>query len=307
VRFRIPAFLTLSLLLASSAFAADAYVLLHQWPVERTTSVFVDAAGDVWTTNAARRRVERWDRYGALRSAWDVPSPGASEAAHPAWLAAVTVGPRGDCYVLDAAAHRVIQLDAAGALVRWWGGLGEGPGQFCFPKSLALDAAGNLLVADGWNARVQVFAPDGAHLPGSGAPADSTAALEHATGIALGDSGLVWVADHAGDRVVAFDAAGRRARAIAHDLDDPSHVAVDAEGRVFVADRTGRRLQAFDRHGALESAWTDARLGWIDGLGVGADGLVSVASGDRVLVFARAGSVVGGRVVGVPGPPEAAR
>jgi DNA-binding beta-propeller fold protein YncE len=38
------------------------------------------------------------------------------------------------------------------------GGEGSGPGQFNEPVGLALDAEGNLLVADQWNRRVQTFA-----------------------------------------------------------------------------------------------------------------------------------------------------
>ena len=74
-------------------------------------------------------------------------------------------------YITEEDAHRIAVMDpTSGEVMRTIGkGQGSGPGQLCFPRGIALDAHGNLLVADYNNKRVVVFnAADGeyvAHFP----------------------------------------------------------------------------------------------------------------------------------------------
>ena len=74
-------------------------------------------------------------------------------------------------YIAEQGAHRIAVMDpTSGEVVRTIGkGHGSGPGQLNRPCGIALDAHGNLLVADQYNKRVVVFnAADGeyvAHFP----------------------------------------------------------------------------------------------------------------------------------------------
>jgi len=56
--------------------------------------------------------------------------------------------------------NRIEEFDADGVFIRTWGKNGDGPGHFARPKGVAVDADGNIWVADGMQDRVQVFNQD---------------------------------------------------------------------------------------------------------------------------------------------------
>ena len=58
---------------------------------------------------------------------------------------------------VDEAENRVHRLSAAAVAVGSWGSAGEGPGEFDQPVGVAVDAEGNVYVADSGNARIQKF------------------------------------------------------------------------------------------------------------------------------------------------------
>jgi len=68
----------------------------------------------------------------------------------------------GDIFVSDAYTNaRVVKLDRNGKFLKTWGSKGSGEGQFEMPNSLAVDAHGNVYVADLGNRRIQVFDNEG--------------------------------------------------------------------------------------------------------------------------------------------------
>jgi DNA-binding beta-propeller fold protein YncE len=84
--------------------------------------------------------------------------------------------PNGDIYVTDGYRNaRVHRFAADGTLKTSWGTPGSAPGQFHLPHSIAVNDAGNLLVADRSNKRIQIFTPEGQYLgewTGMGGPND---------------------------------------------------------------------------------------------------------------------------------------
>ncbi len=56
---------------------------------------------------------------------------------------------------------RVAKVDKDGNWLKSWGTPGDGPGQFNTPHSIAVDAKGNVYVADRGNRRIQVFDGEG--------------------------------------------------------------------------------------------------------------------------------------------------
>jgi len=85
----------------------------------------------------------------------------------------------GNIYVADGAASgagnaRVAKFDKDGHFIKSWGQRGSEVGQFNSLRGIALDAQGNVYVADGGNKRIQVFDGSGtpkAQIAGIGTPA----------------------------------------------------------------------------------------------------------------------------------------
>jgi hypothetical protein len=59
--------------------------------------------------------------------------------------------------VADAGNDRIQKFDGSGNFLLAWGSEGSGNGQFNLPHGVAVDAAGNLYVADNFNHRIQKF------------------------------------------------------------------------------------------------------------------------------------------------------
>ena len=85
----------------------------------------------------------------------------------------------GNIYVADGVAMnagnaRVAKFDKDGHFIKSWGQRGTEPGQFNSLRGIALDAQGNVYVADAGNKRIQVFDGEGtpkAQITGIGTPA----------------------------------------------------------------------------------------------------------------------------------------
>ncbi len=82
-----------------------------------------------------------------------------------------------DVYVADGVNPngnaRVAKFDKDGHFIKSWGARGSDPGQFTSLHGIALDAQGNVFVADAGNKRIQVFDGDGnvkSQITGIGTP-----------------------------------------------------------------------------------------------------------------------------------------
>jgi sugar lactone lactonase YvrE len=128
--------------------------------------VAFDAAGNVYTTDAAMDRVQKFTAAGELLSHWG------NESAEPGGFGPppsydgqpVMGGPislcvdRQDRVWVSATNNRVQQFSNDGKYLQGIGGEGTEPGQFDLPHGIALDSKGNLYVADTMNSRIQKFA-----------------------------------------------------------------------------------------------------------------------------------------------------
>jgi sugar lactone lactonase YvrE len=205
--------------------------------------------GDVYVSDRPAATVYVYSADGAYLRAFD-PGPGL-EGWAPLGLAFDT---EGDLFVtsLGAPFQAVHEFAPDGTFVRTYGKADD----FNFPNGVAVDAAGNVYVADSNNGRLVVFNRDGSQLgvigPGSGA-----GNLGLPRGTAIDDSGRVYVADvsQQGVQVYGVLATGEtRPRYIGGFGEEgsgdgafrlPNAVAVDGRSRVYVADWRNNRIQVW--------------------------------------------------------------
>ena len=151
-----------------------------------------------------------------------------------------------------------------------WGTSGTGNGQFDNNIDVAVDAAGNVYVADRWNSRIQKFDSSGAFLTTWGTSGPGDGEFGGTDAIAVDASGNVYVADGF-DRIQKFDSNGAfLAKWGAWGLGEGSFwglsgVAVDSAGSVYVVEEENHRVQKFDGGGTFERMWG---FGVQDGAGV---------------------------------------
>jgi sugar lactone lactonase YvrE len=196
----------------------------------------------------------------------------------------VAVDAAGNLFIADTDNQRVRRVDAVtGTITTVAGtgvvGFGVGDGgpaaaaPLTYPHGVAVDAAGNLFIADTGNSRVRrvdaatgvitTVAGTGAFgFGGDGGPATG-ASLDKPYGVAVDAAGNLFIADTSNHRVRKVDAAtgvittvagngvwwtygGDGGPAVAANLAYPFGVAVDAGGNVFIADDSGHRVRRVD-------------------------------------------------------------
>lgn len=184
---------------------------------------------------------------------------------------------------------------------------GAGPdARFSGPAGVALDAAGNLYVADAFNHRIRKITPAGSvsTLAGSGSEGSANGAGEVAQfyypmGVAVDSAGNVLVADFGGHRIRKVTPAGEvstlagsgargaaNGEASSASFSEPHGIAVDADDNVYVAEWGSHRIRKITPEGQVSTLAGSGSAGAANGTGVD-------ASFDRPLGVAvdRAGNV----------------
>ncbi len=248
--------------------------------------VAVDAAGNLFIADYGNNRVRRVDTatgfittvagtgiggYGGDGG----PAAGASLLSP----AAVAVDAVGNLFIADQGNYRVRRVDAvtgvittvAGSDVQGYGGDG-GPATdaaLITPTGVAVDAAGNLFIADSYNSRVRrvdavtgvittVAGTSGAGFGGDGGPA-AAAPLAYPAAVAVDAAGNLFITDSGNGRVRRVDAVTGLISSVAGDgtfayggdggpaagasLNLPTGAAVDAGGNLFIADYGNNRVR----------------------------------------------------------------
>jgi sugar lactone lactonase YvrE len=248
---------------------------------------------------------------------------GQGELAQFNWPTGVAVGPDWTVYAADYANHLIRKISPDG-LVTTLAGDGE-PGwhdgaasdaQFNGPDGIALAPSGDLYVADADNRRIRKVAPDGTvtTVAGDGRPGARdgpalTAQFLYPTGVAVDQSGTLYVADRGGHTIRTItpqgvvstlagdgrpgytDGMGTTAQ-----FHDPMSVAVDRSGRLFVTDSGSHAIRMITpqglvstlagspRSGSSDGTGRAARFSWPTGLALDAAGNLYVADSNNALI-----------------------
>jgi DNA-binding beta-propeller fold protein YncE len=110
----------------------------------------IDPQGRIYAADRNNNRVQVFDKDGKFVEEW--PN-----------IRSVTklIATTDNAIYLAAAAgyNRMAKFDLNGKLLTYWGMTGSAPGLFDNPHQFAVDAQGNLYIADAWNNRLQKFTP----------------------------------------------------------------------------------------------------------------------------------------------------
>ena len=220
----------------------------------RTHGMDIDRDGNIWVTDVGSHIVVKLSPEGQVLLTLGTKGEAGewNEAAGVRRLNEpndVAIARSGDIFVVQGHTPgakgdpRVLRFDRSGKLIHSWGGKGKDPGKFDVAHGLAIDARGQLWVADRENQRIQVFDQDGKfirELKYAGLPC----------GLDIGNESIYMVNGFAG-QVVKMDlngtvlgAVGRPGKGVG-EFGEAHFIAVSPKGELWVADTVNRSVQKF--------------------------------------------------------------
>ena len=222
--------------------------------------------------------------------------------------ASLALDSSGNLYVADALNHRIRRVGTDGTITTVAGNGSQGfsgdggpaaGAQLDTPRGVAVDAAGDLYIADSGNNRIREVTPDGtiSTIAGNGNPAfygdggpAMAAAFKFPTAITLDSAGNIYVADTLTYRVREITTDGN-INTIAGDgtpkgLNLPVAVAVDARGNVYISEQDSGLVREVASGGAIS---TIATLKAASGLALDSSGNLYIADSGGQMVYQLSG------------------
>jgi sugar lactone lactonase YvrE len=249
------------------------------------TGLAADARGDVYIADSGNRRVREVSPAGRISTFARIPSVPIG----------VTVDGHGNVYVSDHLKQSVLKVTPAGKVTTIAGSgkqgfYGDGgpaaSAQLYNPDALAVDARGDVYIADVSNRRVREVTPAGiittvagngkAGSSGDGGPA-SAAELSEPIGLALDGQGDLVIADAGSNRVrevtpagIISTVAGTGKRGFSGDggparsarFNYPAGVALDSEGDLYISDNGNNRLREVNAAGTITTVAGNGKTGY---------------------------------------------
>jgi len=254
-------------------------------------SVAVDSSGNLYIADQFNQRIRMVDTSGNITTvagdgtvgfAGDAGTATSAELNNPAGVA---VDSAGNLYIADSSNNAIRKVSGGkittivGSTAGTPGFYGDGgPGtqaQVSNPVAVALDAAGNLYIADAGNAAIRKLTPDGtistfAGQGGAGFGGDggfaNKAQFSNPTGLAFDSAGNLYVADSGNHRIrmiapnnIITTVAGSSGNGFAGDggaatkakLNTPRGVSVDSARNLYIADTFNNRIRVVTPYGTI--------------------------------------------------------
>jgi sugar lactone lactonase YvrE len=222
-------------------------------PLTRAHGFRLDGAGNFWVTDVGAHTVMKLDSQGKVlltigtkgqAGAWD-EAAGTRLLNEPNDLA---IGRNGDIFVVQGHTPgkgdpRVLKFDKDGKFIKSWGGEGTEPGKFNVAHGIAVDAKGQLWVADRENQRIQIFDQDGTfvkELKYKGLPCSLQIGAREIY-MVNGFAGQLLKLDLNGNVLAAVGKPGKGLG----EFGEAHFIAVSPKGEIYIADTVNSTLHKF--------------------------------------------------------------
>jgi DNA-binding beta-propeller fold protein YncE len=208
----------------------------------------------IYAVDAANNQVRKLDPQGHFVAEIGARASGRGRLNGPQGVA---LDPQGNILVADTANDRIVKFAPNGSVLATWGAKGgsgppgAGPGELRGPTALLVNPAGDVLIADTGNNRIEELRPDGSFLDAWGGLGSRPGRFHQPTGLALDRAGNVYVVDRGNNRVEKFDAHGHylsgwgtrgtRLGQFVH----PAEIEIDCAGNIYVSDTGNNRVERF--------------------------------------------------------------
>ena len=266
------------------------------------TGVAVDASGNVFIADSGNNRIRRVSASGIITTAAGNGSKSFSGDGGPANSAAlnnpfsVAVDGSGNILIGDSNNNRIREVSSSGIITTV---AGNGSGSFSGdggpatsaalsnPMGVAVDASGNLFIADFFNDRIRKVSSSGnittvagdnqpCSFPTDGLQATSQPLCEP-EGVAVDANGNLFIADTFTWKILkvstngilttvagslAYGLSGDGGPATSAVLNYPAGVAVDVSGNVFIADTTNERIRKVSAGGIISTIAGNENFGF---------------------------------------------
>jgi len=226
--------------------------------VDSPKGITIDDLGNLYVTERNNHRVQKW-APGATVGITVAGGNGQGDAANQLNQPMdVAIDANGDIYVADQLNHRIqkwVSGATSGTTVAGVSGTsGSAQNQLNEPLGIALDAAGNLYVADGQNYRIQKWqsgASTGSTVAGGNGYGSNANQLAIPGSIAFDASGDMYLTDGNNQRIQKWSqgasegvtvAGGNGQGATLNQLNNPASIALDPAGNLYVSEGGNHRV-----------------------------------------------------------------
>lgn len=218
----------------------------------------LDGSGALYIADTGNNRIRKVDTNGIITTVAGTGGPGSTGDGGQAVAAAlysprqVAVSRSGELFIADSFNHRIRKVDTSGTIttVAGTGAAGNsgdgGPAtaaQLSQPSGVALDAAGNLYIADTANNRIR-------KVDTNGIIATIAASLASPKGIAVSRSNELYIADTSNNRICKVDTNGVLTTIVAA-VSSPSGIALSSNGELYLSGSSNHHIYEVDTNGAI--------------------------------------------------------